>query len=92
MFENCLVVSACLIELFNKYSSVCSTSHPPYSVVSFVGSVQNNLFVDLCSSLGVLVGETLAPCGWGDRKGSSVARLHCQTEYPYDSGSGQWSR
>ena len=36
--------------------------------------------------------ETLAPCGWGDREWSFVARLHCQAEYPYVSGSGQWSR
>ena len=32
----------------------------------------------MCSSMGVLVGETLAPCGWGDREWSFVARLHCQ--------------
>ena len=38
---------------------------------------------------GKVGGETLAPCGWGDREWSLVASMHCQAEYPYGSGSGQ---
>ena len=32
----------------------------------------------MCSSMGVLVGETLVPRGWGDREWSFAARLYCE--------------